>query len=96
VAGAEVDLAAPTELREPGREVVLAFGKVTLRCKFHPKSGLLSTTRDGMASYGRPNQRLLKALREVALGAQRSAKRPGGAQRVLDKAVESSQGERAQ
>ncbi len=60
---AQIDLAKTPFKAEKGKEVIVHFGKVYLRCQFFVKSGLLATERDGIRSFGKPNMALLKSLK---------------------------------
>jgi hypothetical protein len=65
VKDARVDLCPPKGDPKQGVELFLSFAHVTLRCRFDPKTGLLSTIRDGQVSFGKPNEALLAAIQSA-------------------------------
>ncbi len=63
--GARVDLVRRPAVVAPGHEILLTVARLSLRCLYHPGSGLLSIDGNEAGSYGRPSPPLLKAIRAV-------------------------------
>jgi hypothetical protein len=59
----ERSTSAPKE--SDSSNVMLLFGKMSLNCRYFPKSSLLGITRDGVTTYGRPDKSVLQALAKL-------------------------------